>query len=145
MGTNFYFIDGFQNEIHIGKRSAAGWYCWDCGISLCSAGNHKVHYGSRFLDECPICGNKKIEEGFNNSTVGRELGFNKKIPKRKTGVKTCSSFFWAISPGHFADLKKAQNLHIEDEYGRLFSIREFSEILSECPIKFFSSIGEQFC
>lgn len=39
MGTNFYF-----NGQHVGKRSAAGWYCWDCHKTLCADGEEFVHY-----------------------------------------------------------------------------------------------------
>ena len=38
MGTNFYKIKRVDNKIeegeHIGKRSAAGEYCWDCRRTL---------------------------------------------------------------------------------------------------------------
>ena len=46
MGTNFYIIDKDQEYSegrHIGKRSAAGWYCWDCGTTLCIV-TGKQHY-----------------------------------------------------------------------------------------------------
>lgn len=147
MGTNFYFISNDEHiDVHIGKRSAAGPFCWDCGMSLCAAGNHEVHNSSaRFLKECPVCGNPMEEESLSSSTAGRELGFNKKTPCRKTGVASCSSFSWAISPGLFYDYRKAPNLTIKDEYGRSFSSLDFSKILSECPIMFFDSIGKDFC
>ena len=144
MGTNFYWVSDKEKEVHIGKRSAAGPYCWDCGLSLCAAGHDEVHFNSRFLDECPVCGKKIKKEGLNNSTAGRELGFNTNKPTQKTGVQSCSSFSWGISPGHFNDLKSAPNLHIEDEYGRTFTVKEFSDILSECPIKYFNLIGVDF-
>ena len=53
MGTNFYWIvtgtaavpsdvkvpiEEDSPEVHIGKRSAAGPYCWDCGVTLCEGG-----------------------------------------------------------------------------------------------------------
>lgn len=144
MGTNFYWI-GQDIKKHIGKRSAAGPYCWDCDISLYADGHDKIHTGDhKFLEQCPICGKKPEKEDFNNSTAGRELGFNKNNPKRKTGVKTCSSFTWAMSPGHFHNFKSAKNLHIEDEYKRKYTLLEFSKVLSECPVKYFHSIGAEF-
>jgi len=146
MGTNFYWRDDGDIDIHIGKRSAAGNYCWDCGISLCAAGHHEVHFGSsRFLKECPVCGKKPTDEDLNNSAAGRELGFNENKPQPKTGVRSCCSFSWAMSPGHFHELKSAPNLHIENEYGETFTVEEFSEVLSECPIKYFDNIGIEFC
>ena len=63
-----------------------------------------------------------------NSSVGRELGFNKSKPKKKTGVKTCSSFTWARGLGN---IRK-----IQDEYGRHYSRKEFLAMLDECPIQF---------
>ena len=142
MGTNYYFKGG-DVEVHIGKRSAAGPYCWDCNVTLCAAGNGGVHQGkSRWLDACPVCDKKYEEESLEDSATGRELGFNKNPPEAKQGVRSCSSFTWAVSPGHFAALKIAPNLHIEDEYGR--NIEDFGVILSECPIQFFDSIGHEF-
>lgn len=142
MGTNFYFCDNEVNEVaHIGKRLAAGLYCWDCGLTLCAGGNEAVHHdNSRWLDACPVCGQKPFED--DSTDAGRELGLNESPPCRKTGVQGCASFTWAISPAHFADLKAALNLHISDEYG--LKIDDFSAILSNCPIMFFDSIGKEF-
>ena len=53
MGTNFYL-----NERHVGKRSAAGWYCWDCKQTLCADGEHNVHHTKLEPDE----ERKKVEE-----------------------------------------------------------------------------------
>ena len=45
MGTNFYYWNLQQEENkHIGKRSAAGMYCFDCNVSLCKEGAEHVHY-----------------------------------------------------------------------------------------------------
>lgn len=145
MGTNFYFMVDNKEYKHIGKRSAAGLYCWDCGLSLSAGGHDCVHQSnSRSLKECAVCGLKPKKEILENSSVGRELGFNKAIPEPKTGVASCSSFTWAVSPGLFFDINNAKNTSIEDEYGRKYSPEEFSDILSECPIKFFGSIGTEF-
>ena len=144
MGTNFYFYVNGREYQHIGKRSAAGPYCWDCSVSLCANGNDSVHqpFSTRFLDRCPVCNQKLCSETLDKSSVGRELGFNKTKPGRKTGIKSCSSFTWAISPGHFADLNIAPNTEIRDEYGRL--VQSFQAVLQECPIQFFDKIGKEF-
>ena len=34
---------------------------------------------------------------------------------------------------------------IENEYGRLFTLAEFWEVLEECPIQSFDLIGAYFC
>ena len=66
MGTNFHWVldipdqiktptgDVIENPIddmdpvyHIGKRSAAGMYCWDCDDTLCPGGKSQVHAGGR--------------------------------------------------------------------------------------------------
>ena len=88
MGTNFYFGDAERFEkIHIGKRSAAGWYCWDCRITLRKDGESGVHQGDRaWHDRCPQCGKTRAKETIANGAAGLELGFNKSTPTRKTGV-----------------------------------------------------------
>jgi hypothetical protein len=145
MGTNFYFIGDEEGiEKHIGKRSAAGMFCWDCGLSLCGAGHDEVHRSAMFLPSCAVCGEVPQKESLTNGAMGRELGFNWSKPERKNGVASASSFSWAMSPGHFADLKIAPNLHIENEYRSILTLDEFSWVLSECPIMFFHSIGMEF-
>lgn len=132
MGTNFYTLDGR----HIGKRSAAGRYCWDCGITLCKG---RVHYGDGFHDACPQCGAAPLKESIETSSAGRELGFNNAPPEAKTGVQSCSSFSWAMEVGELEGEPA-----IEDEYGRQYTAPEFQQVLEECPIRFTDSIGIEF-
>jgi hypothetical protein len=146
MGTNFYLRSGE----HVGKRSAAGMYCWECGVTLCKNGEEGIHYGCRqeghsaFCDchwhkECPVCGAKQKKEKLENSTGGRELGFNKNKPGKKNGVQSCCSFTWAI------EKDKIKNRFVfKDEYGRSFSRDEFKKILEECPVQFYNLIGVEF-
>jgi hypothetical protein len=156
MGTNYYFRGSPRYAQHIGKRSAAGWFCWDCNISLCKHGNNGVHKG-KFTTEkgdwytaCPKCGLKIPKEDITKSSAGRELGFNKSKPKHKTGVASCASFSWAITESEFkqtcSQLSFIQmpNLIIQDEYGEFFTEKSFQAVLSECPIQFFNSIGTEF-
>jgi hypothetical protein len=134
MGTNFYY----KKNVHIGKRSAAGFYCWDCNITLCKNGNNSIHQSeSKWHEKCPKCGKSYLDEGF-NSSVGRELGFNKSPYGKKVGVRSCSSFTWAIEKG------KIKFRKITDEYGRQFSRKEFEKILEECPVQFYDNIGKSF-
>lgn len=44
--------------VHIGKRSAAGLYCYDCGTTLNKYGTDHVHdcEWSEWYNRCPICG-----------------------------------------------------------------------------------------
>jgi len=140
MGTNFY-----ANKIgHIGKRSAAGLYCFDCNETLCPRGKSGVHTGGwvdKWYDACPVCGKKYKREGIEKSTAGLELGFAKprKRSERK-GIKTCSSFSWDVDPMTILKLKV-----IKDEYGRKYTFKEFIEqVIDNCPIQFYDSIGRDF-
>lgn len=151
MGCNFYTLRGK----HIGKRSAAGLYCWDCGVPLNKEGESGVHKSHAdnckhkgslicnclILKVCPKCGKKPKKEGLENSSVGRELGFNKEKFEKKTGVASCSSFSWAMRP-----IKANSLLFVKDEYGRIYSGSTFrNEILAECPIQYTDLIGVEFC
>lgn len=134
MGTNFYWADGEKE--HIGKRSAAGPYCWDCRRTLCIGGEYEVHHMSgrgSFFKECPGCGKTPTE------------GVLSKAPP--SGVRSCCSFTWAVDSertifqlGQFAD-----KMCVEDEYGRKYSGAEFMIMLeNQCPIRFTDSIGKEF-
>ena len=146
MGTNFYY----RTE-HIGKRSAAGWYCWECGVTLCKAGIDGVHHGrEEWHDACPKCGAMHGKASLGNSCVGRELGFNKSTPSPKRGVSGCSSFTWAVRPEDLwmlvgrVEPKGAAPAVIMDEYNREYTPEEFEAVLSECPIQYADSIGSEF-
>ncbi len=156
MGTNFYVRgwkshDHMEPKFHIGKRSAAGSYCWDCGVTLCKDGPKRVHNDKcphefdtfcrcRWNKSCPKCGKKPVKEDLARSSAGRELGFNKIPPGKKTGVKSCCSFNWCMDPKKF--LKK--QIIIWDEYGNNYSRDEFLKILEECPIQYTDSVGQWF-
>lgn len=146
MGTNFYLMSASKNRdldpsTHIGKRSAAGPYCWDCRTTLCSAGEKGVHYERHsWLDACPKCGKKHKPERLQDGAAGRELGFNSKPFSRKKGVASCSSFSWAMPESRLERVRK-----VKDEYGRVYTKRQFMEMLEECPIRYTDMIGKEFC
>lgn len=167
MTTNFYLKKEFEalypfvrtdEVLLIGKRAAAGRYCWSCrrilircwgqnvhglvhsslDVVVDSMGNqHKVEH----LEECPSCGKKAIDEGFNGA-VGRELGFNKLLPSEKHGVSSTSSFMFALRFQElfslFTKLKLlfSNKKVIQDEYDRDYSLDEFFRVLSECGIQY---------
>jgi hypothetical protein len=146
MGTNFYTL----NRKHIGKRSAAGLYCFDCHVSLRIGGESLVHsskadpfdreaHQKEWYSVCPICGQAPKDEDWNHSSAGRELGFNKEPYAAKEDVASCSSFTWAVPESEIRRL-----WFVKDEYGRRFTIQEFNKILEECPIRFYDSIGVDF-
>jgi len=192
MGTNYYTIntderkiDHMDPEFHIGKRSAAGMYCWNCGLTLCKDGEEFVHHNKKdvvdgktypadavFADyrtvkckecgqmkklsywelqnvewhkKCPKCGKKPTKEKLAECSAGRELGFNKDEPKKKTGVASCSSFSWAMKREDLE--KKFKNKEIDcvyNEYGDKYTLKEFLKILEECPIQYERSLGKCF-
>ena len=161
MSTNFY-IRGHRSSddplYHIGKRSAAGPYCWDCNMTLCILGEEAIHYSARnaFHAACPLCQQKPKDEG-HASTGSRELGFNSAPPARKMGVASCSSFTWAMDPDRlFKDSITTplvcpccsrpfdDDKVVEDEYGKTYSMDEFKQVLDECPVQYKNSIGTVF-
>lgn len=147
MGTNFYWIarDGETCEqsdeprCHIGKRSAAGQYCWDCGVTLCQDGTEGVHHthskGTTYsfmskhtgwYDECPACGAKFEDAGWKNA-AGVELGFSKSADVPRRGVSSCSSFTWT-KMAHKHELQTLLDDArpvVVDEYGQEYTARQF--------------------
>ena len=145
MGTNFYLIGhrcDDSPEYHIGKRSAVGLYCFDCRQTLCKDGEAGIHTGkSEWHDRCPQCGCTPIKETLDQGTSGLELGFAKPYKKNeRAGVRSASSFTWAMNPYKLIGRRK-----VVDEYGRVYGIKKFKEqVLDNCPIQFFDSIGREF-
>ena len=127
MSTNFYTEDGR----HIGKRSMAGKFCHDCGISACDSaydrmydknlyGLDGVHFSpAKFLYRCPICG-KDLTESY-----------------------TCS-FSFAMTPKVLQENLDSGGA-VEDEYRRIYSREQFSEEIKGCGIKYYHSVGVDFC
>lgn len=163
MTTNFYLKEEYENLYPfrreeeprlIGKRAAAGYYCWNCRHTLMYSrvygtkfevpDNSSIHHpitGSQMLKRCPTCGLKAENEGF-ESSCGRELGFKEGNPIPKTGVKTCSSFTFALRFEELFSLLLRLALPplknkktIIDEYKREYTFDEFICVLSECPIQ----------
>lgn len=165
MGTNFYWIEPAprcphcEKEIgpsgegqHIGKRSAAGWYCWDCDVTLCLSGKGRVHYSSdngNWSETCPKCGNKKSEgkDGLETRAASVELGFDKPREDRPEGVQTTSSFSWAEDPTAVrqkCEVRRDEEC-VVDEYGRKMTGGEFLRMTrSNCAIEFTDYVGQSF-
>lgn len=177
MGTNFYWKNpekttgqSTQDEedsslTHIGKRSAAGNYCFGCGITLIhndvvigfdgSIGNGRnklVHSGQAGQsDTCPQCGAGKARETLESSAAGLELGFQERppVPEEQQGVRTCTSFGWAQDPGwvlkKLFELQDDNGTVVIDEYDREYTAREFLHgVLVACPLWFTDSVGMSF-
>ena len=171
MGTNFYWyvdvpeprtvtlpngkkvtigsgLDDDDPNIHIGKRSAAGAYCWDCDITLCKEGNDSVHRaGSMWHNQCPKCGKKPIESADEVALPAKvELGHADARTGRPDGVQCCSSFLWAQEPEDVLldCARNSSQIIISDEYGSDYTGREFADmIFANCPVSLFA-VGEWF-
>ena len=132
MGTNFYWkklppeLEELVNDknkdiiMHIGKRSGAGDYCYDCGTTFCEYGDRGVHKTlGNWYDKCPICG----KEG-----------------------KWCCSFTWTFMKQKEV-IKKyvgSSRYLIRNEYDEEFTPREFlEEELSNSTMEF--QVAWRFC
>lgn len=162
MGTNLYwntteacirkgeFVDTHEEQSHIGKRSAAGLYCWDCELTLCRGGNDAIHFNTHSWSDCCLeCGKTYIDEkvGTPGNPAGLELGFAPPNIQRPTGVRGASSFTWAQDPLFVRETCRifATKPMIRDEYRRIFLCAEFIEMLRvQCPIEHVRSIGQYF-
>jgi|SRR5688572_7195173 len=134
MGTNFYTLKGK----HIGKRSAAGLYCWNCNTTLCKEGEENVHhsFGYKSSDD-----GENVLESLNDYINHISQFWYDKCPKchEKTGVSPCSSFSWDVNPSKISKLK-----YVKSEYGEKMTKEDFLNMLDGCPIRFFDSIGKDF-
>jgi len=163
MGTNFYWKHKLETadsdeadmnpSIHIGKRSAAGLYCWDCMTTLCRGGEKEVHTSRYYYPErqwhpeCPKCGKTKEESTEEHSAGMVELGFQKPITKRLKGISSCSSFTFAQTPANVkqACLDHHNDVIIINEYKQEYTGKQFLDMLRfNCPIEFLA-IEEWFC
>ena len=160
MGTNFFWLVKQTNVatnaceiykcedpgIHIGKRSAAGYYCWDCNNSLAKQASEVPDSESHYT--CPYCGSKSIKEDLGNSAVGIELGFAKPVIERKKGVASCSSFSWAQAKTKIISIIACTPIDSEtivDEYARCYTGRDFLVMVeANCPIQYFDLVGTEF-
>lgn len=160
MGTNFYWLkeyseikrlqeqgietelDDYSPTVHIGKRAAAGSYCYSCRVSLFSGGEEWVHgppWGGsdplsqsdidlfdsmKMLQACPECGAEKGSEH----------------------VRGACSFCYAQQPNEVRQ-RCEQSLNspcVIDGYDREYTGKEFLGELECCPIVKTELIGRRF-
>jgi hypothetical protein len=170
MGTNFYLrgwtydeetrqyteLRRYSSQVpsdegprtHIGKRSAAGLYCWDCNETLVIGGKDAIHTDAGMYKKCPKCGKAPGEKSpFTEGAAAVELGFAKPRVRRPVGVQSCASFTWAQpEDGVIAFMQQHLNHAVViDEYGRISSGETFLEMLEcNCPVRFHDSVGQLF-
>lgn len=134
-------------KIHIGKRSAAGLYCWNCRCTLCAAGEEYIHYSrhNRFLDHCPRCGSGPTNE--QDGPVAVELGWSEGRQEAPTGVRGTSSFTWAQEPAVVRRTceERMDESIVVDEYGTEMTGREFLTMLRcNCAVEYLHLVGKWF-
>lgn len=141
-------VDGMDPRIHIGKRSAAGLYCWDCGVSLCKGGEAGIHYSKHdWYDACPKCGKTRTPSDRIAGPVAVELGFAKPAQQRPSGVEGCASFSWAQDPERVRAICAARPSEalVVNEYGDESTGAEFLAMLEiNCPVQSTEWIGVAF-
>lgn len=182
MGTNFYWNENEEGQlpaglgiasdyseesprIHIGKRSAAGLYCWDCGEPLCE----EVSYGGEFyqrsrwseeavhgrnhtpLDACPACSGTyqppaKGDLSTPGNPAGIELGFAQPLTQRPQGVLGASSFSWAQEPARVLHVCRRwpDAPLVRDGYDDQYTGAEFLDLILLIPMWWTTSIGTAF-
>ena len=117
MGTNYYWKDKGESKFdgHIGKMSAAGPYCWECGATLCTWGTEHVHSGGGSIaEDCPVC---EKSRGELDSTCSFTWTYMAQYEKLKT-------------------MKGRKDKVVVNEYGEEFTVDDFLEIAEACPIWF---------
>lgn len=141
MSTSFYLTDAviFENlpTAHIGKRSGAGLYCFDCDLTLSKNGKERLHDSPNLgrYDACLGCGAAPDR----NATILTDM--------RPSGVARTCSFSWAQDPEIIGPLIMQYPLEplVRDEYGGIWTGQGFLDMLaSSCPIQYTDSIGLEF-
>ena len=143
MGTNFYTV---KSNLHIGKRSAAGLYCWDCKKTLCEGGEEKIHTGlTPFLTCCPVCGKNRPDPAAFIALLTKKP--NNTRNRFKVGITPCASFTYAMDKDLLDKKvkKEARKKVVVDDCGQKYTYKQFMALLKECPIIFEDKIGLEFC
>ena len=129
MGMNVYTMKG----IHIGKRHAAGIWCWDCRVRASQDQTAMLwycHKCSRRLEQKTLA-----DTGYNPAL--RELGFDKGDPKLHHGIDGASAWTWQIGEhglGASIDcVKRALKRFrvVRTEYREVWPIKKFWEMFRD--------------
>ena len=137
--TKKYYND-FEDK-HIGKRSAAGIWCWDCLIPMYDEDRKQEVAGISVptpFEFCPSCGNKvETDKGYNPAM--RELGFDKSEPTILTGIQGANRFTWCtdavvgLGTTKKQIIEELQKNHkfVITEYGDTLSLDDFFKIFKQ--------------
>lgn len=108
---------------HIGKRYAAGIWCWDCKIKA-------THDILGLFWWCSKCGQRTSDVTLFNPAF-RELGFEKSKEKKRVGVNGASGFIWNAENKKQALSKLRGIKKVKTEYGEYWSIQRFKQMFLE--------------
>lgn len=171
MGMNYYVREKETGcVIHLGKRSAAGFYCWKCGMSnsnysrvYMSSFNYKephilygidaVHYSDSnkleinindepsTMNKCPICNTPFFNDDKINSAYA-ELGLCSQPNKEK---QTTCSFSFAVTP-FMINKYLYEDCDKYDFFNEIKNITRYEliDVIQNCGIKYFNTINTNF-
>jgi hypothetical protein len=132
MGTNYYWIDDEKTdeakqdepEVHIGKRSGAGPFCYPCGISLVEGPSNTIHSGeNKVLPCCPRCLRPSPKAA---------LSFTWTMNVHRTRLEDrCGEELLAEKSG------ESISPCVRDEYGGTFTASQFLSIVGGCVFQFY--------
>lgn len=147
MSTNYYLLEAEGAELpdhwervdlFIGKRAAAGTYCWDDRLTLCKGGEAAIHSGrAEWHQACPKCGQRPRQR----SPEELEEPHRAFVPTPR-GVLLVSSFTFHLAPralrscvARLSHPARSRIIACDDDR---MSLAAFEEMLAlRCPIHFF--------
>ncbi len=150
MGTNFYLryeSQEYERGIHLGKRSAAGMYCYGCNISLVTGMPGGLNVQNPHMGEgknyraCPICGARQSGNFYNPELFTPTAEQTDR--EEKYVVRYSCSFGFAIPPEELSAY--TQDVLVVDEYGTVFSMHEFRrDVIEKAAFLFTHHVGQCF-
>ena len=123
------------NGEHIGKRWAAGIWCWSCKIEA----EHDV---IGLFWYCPRCGARCSEKTLFNPAM-RELGFDKSKERKRSGVDGASGFIWHAKNKQDAMKKFKKIRKCKTEYGESWTAKRFWRMFNDVIEESYSD--DEFC
>lgn len=117
MGMNIYKLKKNGGE-HIGKRWAAGVWCWDCRVKA-----ERDHLAMFWF--CPKCAQRCSERTLAFNPAFRELGFDKTKERKHIGVDGAGGFIWHAKNKEDAKKKLKGVEKVVTEYGKRWPIKRF--------------------
>lgn len=128
---NVYTLSGK----HIGKRYAAGIWCWDCKQEA-----RQDIVGAFYF--CAKCAKRCSLETLSYNPAFRELGFDKTPPRVKTGIDGASGWIWCVDPetgvassGTTIKLALKKYRFVKTEYDKKLTIRQFQELFKDIIVE----------